>query len=268
MGERTLSGAAKEGWFIPYRHAGESNESLTNRTLQARFQQDTATFRGSLEAVGRCRHGLLAIGIQDEAPNPRWDQDWFSGLDAAAAYAMVCQNRPKQIIEIGSGHSTRFMVRAINDIGLDCTFTAIDPAPRADISRLQVNVIPSIVQDAPQDIFGALQSGDILFMDSSHILMPGTDVDLLFGEVIPCLPPGVLVHVHDIFLPYAYPEEWRLRGYNEQNALAPLIGGGVLKPLLPCQFAVREMTGDLRELCGFIPRPRPNHDASMWTIRT
>lgn len=268
MGERTLSGTATEGWFIPYRHAGDSSEDRTNLLLQERFRREKAAFRASLETVGGHRNGLLAIGIMDEAPRPRWDQDWFAGLDAAAAYAFVSARKPARIIEVGSGHSTRFMVRAISDGGLDCRFTAIDPAPRADISQLPVDLVPSIVQDAPRELFDTLQADDILFIDSSHILMPGTDVDLLFGQIIPSLPSGVLVHIHDIFLPFAYPEAWRLRGYNEQNALAPMIAGGVLNPLLPCQFVRQEMADDLDELCGFIPRPRPNHDASFWTVRT
>jgi hypothetical protein len=268
MGERTLSGDAREGWFIPYRHAESSDESRINGTMADLFQERRSRFVESLKTVSDCRNGLLAIGIMDDAPQPRWDQDWFAGLDAAAAYAMVTAHQPKHIIEVGSGHSTRFMVRAISDAGLKCQFTAIDPAPRADISELPVDLVPSIVQDAPGKLFDELQAGDILFIDSSHILMPGTDVDLLFGEIIPALPSGVLVHIHDIFLPFPYPEGWRLRGYNEQNALAPMIVGGLLTPLLPCQFVLREMANELEEFCGFIPRPRPNHDASIWTVRS
>lgn len=267
MGERTLSGDAVEGWFIPYRHARESTGETVNTKLLERFSGQRSEFRQSLEAIAECRNGLLAIGILDDAPKPRWDQDWFAGLDAATAYSMVARHKPRRIVEVGSGHSTRFMVRAINDCGLNCTFKAIDPAPRANISELPVDLIASIVQEAPLSAFDDLRSGDILFIDSSHILMPGTDVDLLFGQVIPSLPSGVLVHVHDIFLPYPYPPEWQLRGYNEQNALAPLIGGGVLKTLLPCHYAVRDMADDVDAICGFIPRPRPNHDASFWTIR-
>jgi hypothetical protein len=267
MGQRTLSGEAHEGWFIPYRHAVESDDRRTNAVLLDQFAAWTSAFTEILESIAKHRNGLLAIGISDAAPGPRWDQDWFAGLDAAAAYALVAEYRPGKIVEVGSGHSTRFMTRAISDGGLNCNFTSIDPAPRADISALPVDLIQSVVQDADRGLFNGFQAGDVLFIDSSHILMPGTDVDLLFGEVIPSLPAGALVHVHDIFLPFAYPTEWQLRGYNEQNALAPMIAGGMLKPLLPCQYVVREMADAYDRHCGFIPRPRPNHDASMWLMR-
>ncbi|WP_417514876.1 class I SAM-dependent methyltransferase [Minwuia sp.] len=268
MGERTLSGAAREGWFIPYRYAGDVDEQTSYRRMQTEFGQLHDRFSDVLTLTGQCRNDLLAIGLNDPAPAPRWDQDWFAGLDAAVAYAMVRHHQPKRIVEVGSGHSTRFMVRAIADGHLSCRFTAIDPAPRADISTLPVEVIADVVQRADPKVFEDLASGDMLFIDSSHILMPGTDVDLLFGEIIPCLPPGVIVHVHDIFLPFPYPPEWQPRGYNEQNALAPMIAGGVLAPLFPCQYVRREMHAEVERLAGFLPRPRPNHDASFWTVRS
>jgi len=268
MGESTLSGESPEGWFIPYRHAAESDGTRVNNRLEKLFRESEESFRSTLGVISGYSSALLDIGEDDPAPNPRWNQDWFAGLDAAAAYAMVRHHAPERIVEVGSGHSTRFMVRAIQDGGLSCTLTAIDPAPRADISALPIDLHQSIVQKAPLASFAELQSGDVLFIDSSHILMPGTDVDLLFGEIIPALPAGVIVHVHDIFLPFPYPPEWELRGYNEQNALAPLISGSCLLPLLPNQYVVRRMEKDLESLCGFIPRPRPNHDASIWLIRT
>jgi hypothetical protein len=75
-------------------------------------------------------------------------------------------------------------------------------------------------------VFGELAAGDVLFVDSSHVLMPGSDVDLLLNGVLPTLAPGVLVHFHDVFLPDPYPAAWAWRGYNEQAALACLLQGG------------------------------------------
>lgn len=267
MAQRTLSGESREGWFIPYRYAGEVAPRPFAAGVATRFEAARDAFTGMLERIASYRDGLLAIGVDDPAPAPRWDQDWFAGLDAAAAYAIVRDRRPARIVEVGSGHSTRFMVRAVQDGGFDCRIAAIDPAPRADIARLPVDLVRSVVQKTDPALFGALGAGDVLSIDSSHIMMPGTDVDMLFGEVIPALPAGVIVQVHDIFLPWGYPEDWEPRGYNEQNALAPLIAAGVLTPLLACQFVRREMTAETERLTGFIPRPRPNHDASFWAVR-
>ena len=71
--------------------------------------------------------------------------------------------------------------------------------------------------------FQALNSGDFLFVDSSHVLMPGSDVDKILNRIIPELPSGVWIHFHDVFLPDDYPREWGWRGYNEQNALMQLM---------------------------------------------
>ena len=80
------------------------------------------------------------------------------------------------------------------------------------------------MQGAGHAPFAALTPGDVLFIDSSHVLMPGSDVDFLLNEIWPRLPAGVLVHIHDIVLPEAYPDSWAWRGYNEQNALASRLG--------------------------------------------
>ncbi|WP_416897568.1 MAG: class I SAM-dependent methyltransferase [Minwuia sp.] len=268
MGRRTLDGGTPEGWFIPYRYAGQANAQMVHTGLMRRFEERRPDFQTVLETISTYRKDLLGIGLDDPAPKPRWNQDWFAGLDAAAAYAIVRTRQPRRIVEVGSGHSTRFMARAILDGGFDCLLTAIDPEPRADISALPVQIHRKVVQQAPRKPFEALRDGDILFIDSSHILMPGTDVDLLFGEIVPALPAGVIVHIHDIFLPLPYPPEWSLRGYNEQNALAPMLMGGVLEPLFACQFARSAMAAAVERQTGFIPRPKANHDASLWTVRT
>jgi hypothetical protein len=79
------------------------------------------------------------------------------------------------------------------------------------------------VQQAGLVPFRALAAGDILSIDSGHVLMPGSDVDFLLNAVLPMLPAGVLVHFHDIFLPDPYPRTWSWRGYNEQSAVALLV---------------------------------------------
>lgn len=169
---------------------------------------------------------LLAIGAAPP-PAPRWNQDWFPRLDAAAAYAMVRSLKPRRIVEVGSGHSTRFLARAVADGGLDTRIIAIDPQPRAPIETLPVEWLSMPVQRVAA--FPALGEDDILFIDSSHQLKPGSDVEFLLKAVLPMLPAGVRVHFHDIFLPDDYPKEWAWRRYNEQAAVASLIESNILK---------------------------------------
>lgn len=159
-------------------------------------------------------------------PAPRWTQDWFPRLDAAAAYAIVRATRPRHIVEVGCGHSTRFLARALADQGLATRLTAIDPQPRASLAGLPVDWRRVPVQEADPAIFAALGKDDILFIDSSHQVKAGSDVAFLLDEILPRLANGVRVHFHDIFLPDAYPDAWHWRRYNEQQAVARLLDDG------------------------------------------
>ena len=136
----------------------------------------------------------------------------FDGLDALALHAMVREYRPKRILEIGSGYSTRVLANAALLNG-DTELISIDLYP-GEVVR---NGFPGLsalvdhrVQDVDRALFGTLRENDILFIDTSHVVRTGGEVNLLFLEVIPALSDGVLVHVHDIFLPREYPRPWVL----------------------------------------------------------
>ena len=177
----------------------------------------------------------------------RLDQAWFPRLDALAAYAMIRTRKPGRIVEVGSGHSSRFMAAAIEDGGLKTAFTCIDPAPRASLSGLNVTWQKAVLQTAGEDAWRQLEAGDLLFIDSSHLLMPGTDVDHLIGHVLPLMPKGILLHVHDIFLPDGYPETWAWRGYNEQAVIAALLQSGGYRLLFASHYAATRMAERLSE---------------------
>ena len=174
-----------------------------------------------LSSIENYARELEAIG-SEPPPAPRWNQDWFPRLDAAAAYAMVRLSRPRRIVEVGSGHSTRFLARAAADGELDARITAIDPLPRATITGLPIDILRLPVQQAGEAPFQDLAAGDIVFIDSSHQLKPGSDVEFLMNRVLPRLPAGIHLHFHDIFLPDDYPADWAWRRYNEQAAVAML----------------------------------------------
>ena len=211
-----------------------------------------------LAAIETYAPELEAIGKDAPPPAPRWNQDWFPRLDAAAAYAMVRTLRPRQIIEVGSGHSTRFLARAVADGGLDTRITAIDPEPRASLAGLKVRWLKQVVQATSLDVFEALAERDILFIDSSHQLKPGSDVDFLLRRVLPRVAKGVRVHFHDIFLPDAYPASWAWRRYNEQEAVAPLIGRG-----FAVEFASHKI-GKLDGVLARLPLKKGAIESSLW----
>ncbi len=267
FGLATVLGIARRGFFIPYRRAGEvppPGARPAYAAIAALMHDREADFRARLDAIDAHAAALRAIG-GDPAPAPRWDQDWFPRLDAAVAYAMVRDLRPRRIVEVGSGHSTRFLARAVADAGLGTAITAIDPAPRADLAGLAVKRVGAPVQSAGQAPFADLAAGDILFIDSSHILMPGSDVDWLLNHVFPALPAGVRVHVHDVFLPDDYPAEWAWRGYNEQLAVATLLHGGGYRPLFASHYVATRMAESLRKtVIAGLPLGAGARESSLW----
>jgi hypothetical protein len=273
MGLQTLFGPGlglgRQGFFIPYRYAdGVASVQPVYAALAERFAAAEPVFLDLLCGADDYAEALLSIAKQrGVALAPKFDQDWFPTLDAVAAYMLVRQYGPKRIVEVGSGHSTRFLARAVQDAGLHTEITAIDPQPRAALTGLPVRFHNAIVQTADGRIFSELEAGDILFIDSSHILMPGTDVDWLFNRVLPALPPGVLVHIHDIFLPDDYPADWAWRGYNEQQAIGPLLAGG-FQPVFSSHYVWTRLASAVQGgIVGRLPQAAGAYPASLWLIR-
>ncbi len=104
-------------------------------------------------------------------------------------------------------------------------------------------------------------------IDSSHVLMPGSDVDFLFGHVLPALPDGVFVHVHDIFLPDDYPGDWEWRGYNEQLAVLPLLLNG-WTPIFASHYAATRMADAVEgSVAGRLPLGAGAREAGLWLCK-
>ena len=217
-----------------------------------------------LRLIEQYAAALEAIGAEPP-PAPRWNQDWFPRLDAAAAYAMVRSAPPKRIVEVGSGHSTRFLARAVSDGGLDTHIVAIDPNPRATLAGLDIDWIATPVQRVAA--FPALASGDILFIDSSHQLKPGSDVEFLLNAVLPMLPAGVRVHFHDIFLPDDYPAHWGWRRYNEQAAVAALIERNILAVEFASHATVTRQPETLTGVLARLPLVPGAVESSLWLTK-
>ncbi len=270
FGLATVLGLKQRGFFIPYRYADQvprRRERRSYTALESLFSAAEPDFLALLKSMDALSDAFPAIG-NDPPPEPRWNQDWFPRLDAAALYALVREKRPRRIVEVGSGHSTRFMARAVRDGGLSTEITAIDPEPRADIAATGAVLVRDTVQGAGLDAFERLASGDVLFIDSSHILMPGTDVDLLLNRVLPRLGKGVLVHVHDVFLPDDYPSEWEWRGYNEQLGVAALIQGAGYRLVWSSHYAATRMAAAVAaSSVGTIALEPGAKESSLWLVK-
>ncbi|HTG86645.1 MAG TPA: class I SAM-dependent methyltransferase [Pyrinomonadaceae bacterium] len=194
--------------------------SITSEQLERRREFRSIDF--GWDAQLQLLRDLSAFRIEFEAAD--FKNDYFNGLDAAVFYSLIRHLRPRRVIEIGSGYSTRFAHKALTRNADGGRLTCIEPHPEERLNglRLSVEVIQKRVEEIDVDFFSCLEANDILFIDSSHTVKFGSDVCYEFLEVLPTLRPGVWVHVHDIFFPHDYPAEWLLKrrlALNEQYLL-------------------------------------------------
>ena len=264
MGLATLAGRPR-GFFSPYARAGAVVPPAGYPEIETAFRAAEPAMRMVLAGIDA--HADRLAGFDGPPPEPRWGQSWFPRLDGAAAYALVRAHRPARIIEVGSGHSTRMLARAAADAG-GAEMVCIDPAPRADIAQLPVTLERRML--APGDIprFAALAPGDIAFFDSSHLLWPGSDVDMVLNRILPALAPGVLVHIHDVFLPDPYPRGWAWRGYTEQLGLGGWLAGGGVRILFASRYAVTRLGAAANPAIARLPIPAGAVETSLWLERT
>jgi hypothetical protein len=171
---------------------------------------------------------------------------WFVSPDAEVAYAITRTLQPRQIIEVGSGNSTQLFREAIDDSHFQTELVAIDPAPTKPIRDLAHRTIQARVENTSSSWFEDLQPNDILFIDSSHLVATGNDVVYLILNIIPKLKAGVVLHFHDVFLPYDYPQSWVVEhrwGFNEQYLIQALLqSSGCFEVLWPGHFLQRTWT--------------------------
>ena len=190
------------------------------------IDRNRATYRELLQ-------GFLAFAPQFElikqaqaetdANRPGWNNSFLPGLDMVAIYGMLAHFRPARYVEVGSGNSTKVAALAIREQGLPTRITSIDPYPRAEIDHLAHEVVRKPFENTDFSSLFELKANDILFIDNSHRVLPNSDATVFFLEVLPRLAPGVIVHIHDIDLPYDYPQFMCDRAYSEQYLLAAFV---------------------------------------------
>jgi predicted O-methyltransferase YrrM len=185
---------------------------------------------GQLDLLSRLRFTDELKAIPDEQTCPKqfaYDNEFYIWGDAELLYSIVRHFKPRRIVEIGSGQSTLLSLKAVarnkeTDPDYECEITCVEPYENHWLDGLDVEVVRQVVQDLPDSMFARLGPNDILFIDSSHIIRPQGDVVVEVLTILPKLAPGVLVHVHDVFTPRDYLEEFiveRMRLWNEQYLL-------------------------------------------------
>lgn len=188
-------------------------------------------------------------------------------IDLLTLYSFVRRHRPSVYLEIGSGSTTRFAHLARQTGNLATRVISIDPEPRSDIDAICDQVIRVGLETCDLAIFDQLNAGDILFLDGSHRCFMNSDVTVFFIDVLPRLKPGVIVHLHDIALPYDYHEYFTHWYWSEQYMLAVYLMGNRsrIAPLLPACFVSRDpmFAGDIATLAGACPH-HTKEGGSMW----
>ena len=178
---------------------------------------------------------------------PTWNNGFLPGLDIIGIYTLLSEFKPKKYIEIGSGNSTKVAYKAKAEQKIDTKIISIDPKPREEIDELADTVIREPFENIEINILDELDGNDILFIDNSHRILPNSDSMVFYLEILPRLKKGVIVHIHDIYLPYDYPQFMCDRFYSEQYGLAMYLLANSKKytPILPNYFIFEDK--ELRE---------------------
>ncbi len=204
-----------------------------NRAEYATTLASFLTFTEQIQSIKK-------LSEESDENQPAWNNDFLPGLDIVSIYGIIATKKPKKYIEIGSGNSTKVARKAINDQNLSTEIISIDPFPRANIDHLSDKVIRKPFENLADISFilDELEENDILFIDNSHRVFPNSDAMICFLELLPQLKKGVIVHIHDIYLPYDYPQFMCDRFYNEQYMLAAFVLANPVKyhTLLPNFF--------------------------------
>jgi predicted O-methyltransferase YrrM len=236
---------------------------------------------GQLEELKRIAPRCLELrDVPADMPSGRpryhWDNDFWSGADAVIHYGLLRDAKPRRVVEVGCGWSSLLMAEALarneEEGAPPASVVQIEPYPRRELLRALPSdwaLHQSILQRAPLEVFDELDEGDVCFYDGSHVARVASDVVWFFFEVVPRLRPGVLIHVHDVFWPADYPDQWvfeRAQTWNEQYLLqAFLMYNDRFAPLL-CVSALMdafraEVTGMLEGL------PAARGGGSVWLRR-
>jgi hypothetical protein len=195
--------------------------------LASWFEQRREDYEDAIADV--CELLEWARGVPRSAPppgQPCWENDWWGTIDALVQVDALRRRDPVLYLEIGSGFSTLFARRAIRDFGLRTRIVSVDPAPRREVDACCDEVIRRPLQEVAGSLAGRLAPSDIVLVDASHVALMNSDATVFFLELLPQLPPGVLVGIDDVFLPWDYPPSWWSRIYGEQYLLGAFLLGG------------------------------------------
>jgi hypothetical protein len=195
----------------------------------------------------------------------------FEFYDVACLKAVLSRYRPKKIVEVGSGYSTAALFDIKDACRYEYDIVCIEPYPQRLENLLRPEDIPNFtlhkdnLQDISLDLFKKLSPNDIAFFDCSHVVKFGSDVNYMFSQILPVLPAGVIVHIHDIFYPFEYPKHWiydEKRAWNEAYILRAFLTGNSDWEII---FWADWVTSCKRDIhAKYHPLSAKHHSGSIW----
>ncbi len=194
--------------------------------------------------------------------------EWYSYGDAIVLFCMINYFKPERLVEVGSGYSSLVTLDTCELSNLNTKITFIEPYPDLILSLLSDRdnpeklILRKEVQAVDLSLFEDLNSGDILFVDSSHVVKFGSDVLFILSEVLPRLKSGVIIHFHDIFWPFEYPLEWLERAWNEAYFLKTLLINNKNYEILYFNDYMGQMHPDLVKQ--YMPLALKNFGCGIW----
>lgn len=210
----------------------------------------------------------------DETNKYYYNNGSYESGDAEYLYNVIRHFKPRRIIEVGSGSSTLMVKNALleNEIennNYECDHICIEPFEQPWLESVGVKVIREKVETIEASFFQQLETNDILFIDSSHIIRPQGDVLFEYLEIFPALKEGVIIHIHDIFTPKDYLNEWiyEHRLWNEQYLLeAFLTFNEKFKVIGAVNYLVHNHRKELLKKCPILAT-QPNREPGAFWMR-
>jgi hypothetical protein len=200
----------------------------------------------------------------------------FESGDSEYLYSIIRYFKPKKIIEIGCGNSTLMIRNGIisnksEDLSHDCEHICIEPFEQPWLENLELTVIREKVEDLEISFFNQLEANDILFIDSSHIIRPQGDILFEYLEILPNLKQGVLIHIHDIFTPKDYLDDWIFKEHlfwNEQYLVEAFLSFNTdFKIIGALNFLYHNYNNLLSEKFPILAMQKNREPGSLWLIR-
>jgi hypothetical protein len=247
---------------------GKPPHSLLYDIINANREQYTTILESTKKYVDAIQ-SIKKSGAEQDVKQPTWNNGFLPGLDIVMLYTILAEKQPKKYVEVGSGNSTKVAHKVKNDLGLAMEITSIDPMPRAEIDELSDQIVREPFENIDWDAFLRLEAGDVLFIDNSHRMLPNSDATVFFLEVMPQLKPGVIVHIHDIYIPYDYPQFMCDRAYSEQYGLMIYLLANPEKYIALCPNYFISEDKSLSEIIGDIWKHEnlqgvEQHGGSFW----